>query len=441
MLPFPPPRSRQRFYGRSTNYFRVARDVLRGRIQAGDDDVARVEHDLAARTSMQHAVLMPQARVGIYFVLRALTRKKKKVVLSPYTIHDVVNMVLCAGAQPVFADIDRATCNIDTRQIEQLIDDETGAVMVTHLHGLACDIEGAARVCRERGVPLVEDTSQSFGARVNGRMLGAFGAAGIYSFGMAKNVNCLFGGAVVTDDDALAAELRGELEGLPYMDPSVLLRRTAFCLSGDVLTWPPIFKAATYWAFRFGYLNGVEMLNKRVRGEDAPKIKMQIPESYLRRITPMQARLLIPQLAEADRMAEIRIDYARRYAAGLAGIPEILLPPLRDDGSHVYLNYAIQVADRHALLRYLMTNGRDLTVQHMGNNADYECYAAWRRDCPNARATASSVLLLPTYPDYGEEEVERNTVLIRRYFEEQRQSAPPDARATTNGQSKREVRS
>jgi perosamine synthetase len=423
MLPFPPPRSRQRFYGRSTNYVGVARDALLRRIESGDD-VARVEGDLAAQLGVRNAVLMPQARVGIFLVLRALTRTKKRVVLSPYTIHDVINMVLCAGAEPVFADIDRATCNIDTRQIEQLVDGQTGAVMVTHLHGLACDIDGAARVCCERGVPLVEDTSQAFGARVGGRRLGTFGRAGIFSFGMAKNVNCLYGGAVVTDDDALAGELRDELAALPYFDASVLLRRAAFCLAGDLLTWPPIFKAATFWAFRYGYLHGIEALNKRVRGEDAPKIKTEIPEGYLRRITPMQARLLAPQLAEADRLAEIRLGYARLYDAGLADVPEVLAPPQRSDGSHIYLNYAIQVADRHALLRYLMTHGRDLTVQHMGNNADYACYAAWRRDCPAARATANQVLLLPTYPGYGEGEVHRNVQLIRRYFDQQRHASP-----------------
>jgi perosamine synthetase len=419
MLPFPPPRSRQRFYGSSTNYAAVARDALLGRIGSGDD-VARVEDGLAAQLGARHAVLMPQARVGIFLVLRALTRTRKKVVLSPYTIHDVINMVICAGAEPVFADIDRATCNIDTRQIEQLVDGDTGAVMVTHLHGLACDVEGAARVCRERGVPLVEDTSQAFGARVGGRRLGTFGRAGIFSFGMAKNVNCLYGGAVVTDDEALADELRAELAALPYTSAGVLLRRAAFCLSGDLLTWPPIFKAATYWAFRYGYLHGVEALNKRVRGEDAPTLRTEIPESYLRRITPMQARLLVPQLGRADRLSEIRTGYARIYDAGLADVPEVLAPPARDDGSHIYLNYAIQVADRHALLRYLMTHGRDLTVQHMGNNADYGCYEAWKRDCPNARATAGQVLLLPTYPGYGEDEVQRNVELIRRYFAERR---------------------
>lgn len=419
---FTSPRSRARFYARSTNYLAVARDALRRRIHEGDD-VAAIERDLAAFLGVKHAVAMPQARVGIYFTLKYLTAKKKKVILSPYTIHDVINMVICAGATPVFADIDRKTCNIDTAEVAKLVDDDTGAVMVTHLHGLACDIEGVAEVCRAKGVPLVEDTSQALGARVAGKRLGTFGDAGIFSFGMAKNVNCLYGGMVTTDRDDLAAELRRNLDGLPYQDAELLLKRAAFCLTGDVMTADVIFPLSTFWIFRFGYLHQIEALNKRWRGEDAPTIKEQIPEHYLRRMTPMQARLLEPQIPRIDELTQVRLGYARIYDQ-LSKIPDIITPPLREDGSHIYLNYAIQVPDRHALLRYLMQHGRDLTVQHMGNNADYEPYARWYRDCPNARATGTSVLLLPSYPGYGEGEVQKNVTLIERYFAEQRHTKP-----------------
>ncbi|MDQ3336734.1 MAG: DegT/DnrJ/EryC1/StrS aminotransferase family protein [Myxococcota bacterium] len=419
---FTSPRSRARFYARSTNYLGVARDALRRRIHEGDD-VAAIERDFAALLGVKHAIAMPQARVGIYFTLKYLTATKKKVILSPYTIHDVINMVICAGATPVFADIDRKTCNIDTNEVAKLIDDDTGAVMVTHLHGLACDIEGVAAVCRAKGVPLVEDTSQALGARVAGRRVGTFGDAGIFSFGMAKNVNCLYGGMVTTERDDLAASLRASLEGLPYQDAELLLKRAAFCLTGDVMTADVIFPLSTYWIFRFGYLNQIESLNKRWRGEDAPTIKETIPESYLRRMTPMQARLLKPQLANIDQLTQVRLGYARIYDQ-LSKIPEIITPPLREDGSHIYLNYAIQAPDRHALLRYLMQHGRDLTVQHMGNNADYETYERWQRDCPNARATGTSVLLLPSYPGYGEREVQKNVALIERYFVEHRRAKP-----------------
>ncbi len=409
------PRSRARFYARHSNYPKIAAEALRGSIHEGAEAIPAMERELAAFLGVKHAVAMPQARVGIYLTLKALTAKKKKVVLSPYTIHDVINMVICAGATPVFADIDRKTCNIDTAEVARLIDDQTGAVFVTHLHGLSCDIEGVRDVCRAKGVPLVEDCCQSLGATVNGQRVGTFGHAGSFSFGMAKNVNCLYGGAVTTNDDAFAAMLRDEIKDFPYQTAELLLKRAAFCVTGDIMTADVVFPLSTYWIFRFGYLNQVEALNKRWRGEDAPQIKEQIPESYLRRMTPMQARLLMPQFKEIDRLSQIRVGYARIYDA-LSKIPDIITPPLREDGSHGYLNYAIQVPDRHALLRHLMQRGRDLTVQHMGNTADYACYARWHRDCPNARATGTSVLLLPSYPGYGEVEVAKNVEAIESYF-------------------------
>ena len=93
-----------------------------------------------------------------------------------------------------------------------------------------------------------------------------------------------------------------------------------------------------------------------------------------------------------------------------------MLPPFRDDGSHGYSYYPIQCDDRTALLRSLMSDGRDLAAQHLKNCADLPCFAEWARDCPNARATADATLLLPTYPRYGVEDVERNIRAIRHFF-------------------------
>src|SRR6185503_17787272 len=101
--------------------------------------------------------------------VKALIKPGRKVILSPYTIADVVNMVVCAGGEPVFADIERETCNVDAAEVERLIDDQTGAVMVTHFYGLACDIERIAKICKDRNVPLIEDAAQAFGVRVNGK--------------------------------------------------------------------------------------------------------------------------------------------------------------------------------------------------------------------------------------------------------------------------------
>ena len=80
------------------NYLLIARDVLTGRVRKGDE-VAELERHMCEQLGVAHAVCMPQARVGIYLTLRSLIRPGQSVVMSPYTIYDVVNMVICSGGR------------------------------------------------------------------------------------------------------------------------------------------------------------------------------------------------------------------------------------------------------------------------------------------------------------------------------------------------------
>ena len=151
-------------------------------------------------------------------------------------------------------------------------DGDTGAVMITHLHGLACDVERISAVCRDRGVALVEDAAQAFGARVGGRRVGTFGEAGIYSFGQYKNLNAFFGGMVVTKNPDLAGKVRAEIDAFPNQEIGYYLSKVASGVASDLATWPPVFKSLTYRVFRYGFLNDVGFLNSQVTVDVDPQM-------------------------------------------------------------------------------------------------------------------------------------------------------------------------
>jgi dTDP-4-amino-4,6-dideoxygalactose transaminase len=130
----------------------------------------------------------------------------------------------------------------------------------------------------------------------------------------------------------------------------------------------------------------------------------------------MQARIILGQLDGVDDAIRARVGYAQLYHEGLRDVPGVLLPPLRSDFSHTYSYFPIQVEDRKALLRYLMQERCDVAGQHLHNCADLPCFQEFHRDCPNARATAGSVVLLPTYPRYSRRDVQRNIRVIRAHF-------------------------
>lgn len=409
-----PPLPRYRIYTTPRSYSSIAGDLLGRRRLEGNS--CRELEEAVEKLGFEHAVCTATARESIYLAVRALVRPGQKVILSPYTISDVINMVICAGAHPVFADIDRETCNIDPSAIENLIDGETGAVMVTHLHGLACDMDRITALCRERGVPLIEDAAQAFGVRFKGRPVASFGAAGIFSFGMYKNVTSFFGGMLVTPDADLADEFRKEIETFPPHETGPYLGKVMSGLMSDLATYPPVFRFLTYPIFRFGFLHDVGVLNRQVSVDLDPQIKREIPPKYLRRMTPMQARLLLPQLASVESNIRVRVRAAAMYHEGLSDLAEILLPPMRTDHSHTYTYFPIQVDDRRLFLRHMMREGRDVAAQHLKNCADLPCFREYYRDCPSARKTAESVVLLPTYPRYTAREVAKTIRAIRRFF-------------------------
>jgi dTDP-4-amino-4,6-dideoxygalactose transaminase len=375
-----------------------------------------LEQAVCERHDVAHALCIAKARVGIYVAMRALIEPGQHVVLSPYTISDVINMVICAGGVPVFADLDRDTCNVSLRSLEELVDENTGAVLVTHLHGLACDMGRIAALCRAKGVPLVEDAAQAFGARFEGRALGTFGDLGVYSFGMYKNVNSFFGGMIVGRSGELMAKLREEVETFPHQEVLYYLSKLLEAATTDVATFPPLFRLLTYRVFRFGLLHDVALLNNQVSVDANPEMKRDLPESYLRRLTPMQARIVLSQLDRVDDSIRARVGYAERYHEGLSGVEGVGLPPLRTDFSHTYTYFPIQVEDRQAVLRHMMQERCDVAAQHLKNCADLPCFTDFARDCPNARRTANSVILLPTYPRYSQGDVERNIRVLRGYF-------------------------
>ena len=133
-------------------------------------------------------------------------------------------------------------------------------------------------------------------------------------------------------------------------------------------------------------------------------------------MTPFQGRLAFSQLSRIYTDIEKRIKKAEIYREGLKDVPGIILPQRKEGSGHMYTYFPIQCSERTKLLKYMMRNNRDVAAQHLHNCADLESFREFYRDCPNARKTASEVVLLATYPRYSDKNVQANIDVIRAYF-------------------------
>lgn len=413
------PQPRLRLYGMPGALVTAAKAYLTGSVNRGQD-LLRLEAELCRYIGVDHAVTVSQGRYALYLAIKHLVRPGQKVILSPYTIHDVVNMVIAAGAVPVFADIEKESCNIGLEHARSAIDASTGAILITHFQGMTCDAAAFRRLCDEHGIKLIEDCAQAFGAMTGNRLVGSVGHAGAYSFNRVKNVNSFYGGAVVTDDAELAAKIREEVEPLLPIQPRRLLRQIVYCAVRELLSVTPVFQLVTYPRLRFAALRGSRAATKIIDTEENLVRRDTLQEFLRSRMTQMQARIVLQQLDSVAHGIGRRSQIAEQYYKGLKDIKGLQLPPRRMDRSHIYLGYPIQVDDRETFIRHMMQEGRDIAIQHCKNLADEECFKSFRRDCPNARWVAQRVVLLPDHPKYSDQEVDRTIVAARAYFETSR---------------------
>ena len=177
--------------------------TLSGSVPGGKDTPSAFAATIAERLGRQYAVPVARGRVAIELGLRAMgIGPGDDVVMPSYVCDSVLQAVEHTRARAVFADIGPAL-NVTRETVLAALTPATRCVIVPHLFGVPAPIAPIEAALRDRGVALLDDAAQSFGATVAGRPLGSFGACGIVSCGPAKPLAGSGGGVLITDDRAL----------------------------------------------------------------------------------------------------------------------------------------------------------------------------------------------------------------------------------------------
>lgn len=192
----------------------LVRAIRSGWVAPLGPEVDAFEAELAAYTGREHAVALASGTAGLHLGLLHLGVGAGDVVLtSTMTFAATANAITYTGAQPVFIDCD-ATGNMDPDLLEQAFDRaaregwRVGAVVPVDLLGKVVDHERIDAIAAEHGVPVLSDAAESLGATRHGRSSGSFGEAAIVSFNGNKIMTTSGGGALLTDDAAMAAKVR-----------------------------------------------------------------------------------------------------------------------------------------------------------------------------------------------------------------------------------------
>ena len=302
------------------------------------------------------------------------------VVTTPFSFFASVSAILRAGARPVLADIEPVTFNISPAAVEAVLDGERGAgvkaILPVHLYGLCADAKAFSRFGRERGLTIIEDAAQAWGAEWNGMKAGAFGDAAAFSFYPTKNLSAAGdAGMVTTNRDDVA-------ERVKMLRNQGMRRR----YHHDELGW-----------------------NARMDG--------------------FQGAVLTLKLKYIGAWNERRREIAARYDAlfAKAGLKEIgpypahgvVTPHEAPGAKHVWHQYVIRVVRRDALREFLTARGIGSEIYYpvpLHLQEALKGLGYGEGDFPEAERAAREVLALPIFPELREDEQETVVEAIAEFL-------------------------
>jgi dTDP-4-amino-4,6-dideoxygalactose transaminase len=174
----------------------------------------QIELALCRRTGRGHAVLVGNGTAGLALGLQALGAAGRPVVLPDSVCLNVPIAAQLAAARPVYAEVQLADLGIDPTAVAPLLVG-AGALIAVHGYGSVCALDALQAAADAAGCPLIEDACLAFGGSHRSQAVGSFGAVSVLSFGAGKPISIDHGGAVLTDDAALARELRALDARLP----------------------------------------------------------------------------------------------------------------------------------------------------------------------------------------------------------------------------------
>ncbi len=157
--------------------------------------------------NVENVELLVNGHMALELALQAMNLKGE-VITTPFTFASTTHAIVRNGLVPVFCDIDPITYTIDVTKMEKLITDRTCAILPVHVYGNICNVDEIKRIAYKYGLKVIYDAAHAFGERAEGKVIGTFGDASVFSFHATKVFNSIEGGAVCYKNEQLGETLR-----------------------------------------------------------------------------------------------------------------------------------------------------------------------------------------------------------------------------------------
>jgi dTDP-4-amino-4,6-dideoxygalactose transaminase len=333
-------------------------EELRAIFRRNRGAVERFERNFAKEFGAVDAVAFPYGRSALWAFLHAVGVENAEVVMPAYSCSVVAHAIKLSGNRPNFVDIRLSDYNMDLDKLAQAINEDTRAVVATHLFGYPLDLErvediiARAEARYRHKIWLIQDCAHSFGASWKGRLVGGSGDVGLYALNISKMMTSVFGGMLTFQDQLLADRVRAWRDQ-NFRKPGFaksLLRRL-YLLAVYVAFDERVYSITWLLQKKTSFLN---KLTKSYHLDD----KIHFPPDYKDKMMDVEAAVGIEQLKKYPEFVARRRASAAWYDENLPRKEGWVFPPIVDGAT--YSHYVIRVPARCECIGDMARNGIEL---------------------------------------------------------------------------------
>ena len=351
-------------------------------------------------TNLSKPLPLSRGRMGLYLFLKSLKGDRGEVLMSPFTIFDVINMVLIANKKPVFVDsAGPSTPHLSLSEIKRLKTNSTIAVLITHYHTPNEEIEAIADYCRQNNIALIEDCAISLGSRISGKHVGSFGDASFFSFGLFKFVSVYFGGCLVLNNPAHSAysSISTQLLASRPMPLKAMLSYAWKGIKMSILTSPFLFPFV-FRLYRSGFKFKIKVITEMAKNDPSPGVLKSLPRSYEYSANDFQLIEYSRQLPRTGFTLSHRQTIYNLYLKLLSSIAAYNKYQPSSQPSCINFPFvANSIDEKYQLISCLMDKGFDVGEYFYRSCNLIPEFAEFRSECPNLEHYSACVVTLPTH--------------------------------------------
>ena len=361
-----------------------------------------------------------KARIGLFHILSFLfknNKTKNKIILSSFTVFDMINMILLSGFKPIFVDHYKNSSQIDFDHLKKIIElnNDIGAVLLTHYNVNNSELLKISNICKEKKIVLIEDCAISIASKFDNDYVGKFGDYSIFSFGFYKFVNVLSGGMVFSKNkdfyNFVIEQEKNWNEVKIYNLYKLIIKSFFIRIMSSKIIFNIIFPI-----IKFSYKNNVRPITKLLINDPKPHRKHSFPKEYKFRISQNQINEIIFQFKNLENQRKLRELHYKTYSDNIRNKKIIFFHNKKDLlNKNAFLNFPIIIENKNKFLKYMLDNNIDLSPQFYRSVNQLPFLSEYSKQTKYIQDSVSKLVTLPTYAEINKSYINKIIETINRY--------------------------